>query len=45
MEENIDDFIKELNDLTKWAVIACTIDKDGLLDRINEIRNKINKGR
>lgn len=42
MKENIDDFSKELNDLTKWEVIAGTIDKDGLLNRINELRNKIN---
>ena len=43
MKENIDDFSKELNYLTKWAVISCTIDKDGLLNRINELRNILKK--
>ena len=41
MKENIDAFSKELNYLTKWEVIVCTIDKNGLLNRIKELRSLI----
>ena len=36
-----DNWVEELNALTRWAVIVATDDKNALMNRITELRNKI----